>query len=295
MELSELMAIISAAGGGTNAIAYAKVLLPKIERMKNLDQGEKLLRQLRTAREAGDFRGRLLELNFADLFLQSGHTLEYGAKQGRSGDIDFCWRANSRRIFFELKLLGESQSKDKTMEGESAVNVKIGDDLERLDTSDIVRLQRDLMLKSSTKKFKSVPDVDWINLVVVDVSELQLGTVDVGDCLLAAGGNPLVSRYCNETFMRDGIVGVFEKPSSDAAFSTAQLKWIEEVIRPPVGVSHPRDYIHGALFLFRVPAEKAALSYDLSAALVWNAGLIAEDIGNEVASAIHGVIPQVGL
>jgi hypothetical protein len=67
------------------------------------------------------------------------------------------------------------------------------------------------------------------------------------------------------------------------------------VIRPPVNSPHPRSYIHGALFLFRSPSEKAALSYDLSAALVWNAGLIAEDVGKEVASAIHSVIPEARL
>lgn len=293
MELNELIAIISAAGGGTNAVAYAHALLPKLKRIKNLPHGEKLLKQLKNARNAGDFRGRLLEVNFADLFLQSGHTLEYGAKQGRSGDIDFCWTANSRRIFFELKLLGESQSKDKTMAGENAANAKNGNYLERLDTNDIVRLQRDLMSKSSTRKFNSVPEADWINLVVIDVSELQIGTVDAGDCLLAAGGNPLVSRHFDETFTREDVVGVFEKPTSERAFSSAQLKWIEDVIRPPVGSPHPRDYIHGALFLFRVPAEKAALSYDLSAVLVWNTARISKDVGGEVCSAIHEVVPHV--
>lgn len=286
MELSELSKIISNAGGSNNAQAYAEVLLPKINRVENQQQGSKLLSQLRSARDAGDLRGRLLEVNFLDLFLQSRHTLEYGVKQSRgmAGDIDFCWDAGSWRIFFELKLLGEAVPR-----------VKNGVTDQKLNADDIVRLQRDLMCKSSTKKFNSVPEVDWINFVVVDVSELQFGTVDVGDCLLAAGGNPLVSRYCHGSFEREDVVGVFEKPSHKRAFSPAQLKWVSEVIRPPVDAPHPRDYIHGALFLFRMPSEKAALSYDLSAALVWNSGLVAEDVGKEVASAIHRVIPQARL
>lgn len=287
MELDELIAIISGAGASANAIEYAEVLLPKINRLEAVHQGKSMLRQLRAARNAGDLRGRLLEVNFADLFLQSGHTLKYGVKQrqGMVGDVDFCWDANSRQIYFELKLLGEVVLNVRDMHFAG----------EKPHPDDIVRLQRDLMSKSTTKKFDSAPEASWINLVAIDVSELQFGTVDLADCLLAAGGNPLVSQYCFGQFEREDVVGVFEKPSQERPFSQAQLKWISEVIRPPVNSPHPRSYIHGALFLFRSPSEKAALSYDLSAALVWNAGLIAEDVGKEVASAIHSVIPEARL
>ena len=287
MELDELIAIISGAGASANAIEYAEVLLPKINRLEAVHQGKSMLRQLRAARNAGDLRGRLLEVNFADLFLQSGHALKYGVKQrqGMVGDVDFCWDANSRQIYFELKLLGEVVLNVRDMHFAG----------EKPHPDDIVRLQRDLMSKSTTKKFDSAPEASWINLVAIDVSELQFGTVDLADCLLAAGGNPLVSQYCFGQFEREDVVGVVEKPSQERPFSQAQLKWISEVIRPPVNSPHPRSYIHGALFLFRSPSEKAALSYDLSAALVWNAGLIAEDVGKEVASAIHSVIPEARL
>jgi len=33
---------------------------------------------------------------------------------------------------------------------------------------------------------------------------------------------------------------------------------------------HPRDYIHGVLFLFRRPKETAALSYQLRSVIIWN-------------------------
>jgi hypothetical protein len=64
------------------------------------------------------------------------------------------------------------------------------------------------------------------------------------------------------------------------------------VQKVPEGVPHPRSYIHGALFLFREPQERAALSYDLRAAIVWNPNLIATDAAKKIWVALHAVIPQ---
>lgn len=56
------------------------------------------------------------------------------------------------------------------------------------DLEDVFRLQRDLIEKANTKKFSTKPKSNWINLVGVDVSEIQLGTVDIFDCIIAAAG-----------------------------------------------------------------------------------------------------------
>jgi hypothetical protein len=63
MQLDELKGIIKAAGGGENALAYAEALLVKINRIESEKQYAALLGQLRNAKEQGDFRGRVLEVN----------------------------------------------------------------------------------------------------------------------------------------------------------------------------------------------------------------------------------------
>jgi hypothetical protein len=176
-----------------------------------------------------------------------------------SGDIDFCWCVNGYRVFIEMKLLGQDQwTKD-------AINLKLKDNgfcstLISDDTRDVGRIQRDIFQKSSTKKFNLKPEPSWVNLVVVDVSELQLSTVDVADCLLAVGGNELVKRHCRPAFQRPAVVGILEP--ADIALTTEQAEWVKRYHgSSDAHAPHPRDYIHGVLFLFREPQEPAALSY----------------------------------
>ena len=185
MELTELKIILQACGGGCWALEYAPAVLEKINRLEAVGTDAQFFKQLRRAKNEGDFRGRMLEVNFADLFGQKGIRLQYGAKQDMSGDIDFCWHVSGHQVFIEMKLLGQDkQTKEDTnqqLEGTGCCATLISDD-----TRDVTRIQRDIFQKSSTKKFKAKPDPTWINLVAVDVSELQLGTIDIGDCLLAA-------------------------------------------------------------------------------------------------------------
>jgi hypothetical protein len=66
--LEELTKVVRSAGGGLNALDYANALLRKINVIAESKRFSALLAQLSTAREAGDFRGRVLEVNFAELF-----------------------------------------------------------------------------------------------------------------------------------------------------------------------------------------------------------------------------------
>jgi hypothetical protein len=158
------------------------------------------------------------------------------------------------------------------------------------DVSDIVRLQRDIIQKSGKRKFNPNPQLTWLNLVAIDVAELQLGTVDIADCLLAAGGNPAVSQHYNSMCRREQVVGVFEAVAS-AGFAAEREQWIAEIHQAPAGAPHPQQYIHGALFLFRDPKETAALSYNLTSVIVWNPVLVTRDIARAVCTALHDVIP----
>jgi hypothetical protein len=287
MHFDELLAIIKAAGGGPNAFAYAEPLLMKINRLEATGRYQPLLVQLRSAREAGDFRGRVLEVNFAEAFVRSGIELNYGARQGMSGDIDFLWRVAPWKVFIELKLLGQDRAtRDRINQqlenhGVSAVAV-------RDDTRDVARLELDILQKASTRKFNPNPETHWINLVVIDVAELQLGTIDMADCLLAVGGNPLAARHCHPTCLREYVIGVFEALEGHA-LTPGQQGWVTGVHQIPPNAAHPRTYLHGVLFLFREPKEHAALSYDLRSEIVWNPALITEDVARSTAVGLRHV------
>ena len=290
MQLEELKEIIQSAGGGENPLAYAEALLDKVNRIETDKHSAALLGQLRAAKEQGDFRGRVLEVNFADCFLRKGIALDYGAKQGMPGDIDIGWNVKGHKVYVELKLLGQDKATRDSINAQledKGTSATFLDD----DTRDVARLQADLIQKASTRKFNPKPSADSINLIGVDVTELQLGTVDICDCLLAAGGNSAAARHCHPACLREPIVGAFETIAPEK-LNASQRDWISGVQRVPAGAPHPRAYIHGALFLFREPQERAALSYELRAALVWNSALVSADVAKRICGALHAVIPQ---
>jgi hypothetical protein len=289
MEIDALRQIIHAAGGRDNALAYAEALLPKVNRVEAQAQYAPLLDQLRSAHQEGDFRGRVLEVNFADCFIQAGVPLEYGAKQGMPGDIDFAWQLDKHKLFIEMKLLGQDRATRDDINrqlDESGVSATFVND----DTRDVARLQADLMQKASTRKFNPGPAAGALNVVAVDVSELQLGMVDNCDCLLAAGGKTMAKQYCDPVYLRDPIVGIFEELPQDQ-LTEAQKDWLTRMQRLPEGTPHPHTYIHGAIFVFRKPKERAALSYTLRATLVWNPALVNSVTAAGAATAFHAVIP----
>lgn len=287
MELAELKTIIQAAGGQCWALGYAAALLEKISLLEAVGGFASLLAQLRSAKEPGDLRGRVLEVNFANLFVEKGIGLQYGAKQCTRGDVDFLWTFPGHEVFIEMKLLGQDKwAKDeinRKLEAAGKFEICNSDD-----TRDVARIQRDIFEKSSTKKFNPKPQPTWVNLVAVDVSELQLGAVDIGDCLLAAGGNEIASRYCHPACLRPAIVGIFEH---EAVLTDEQHEWVKCNHKVLDADPHPRDYIHGVLFLFRSPKERAALSYQLSAAVIWNSALVDAQTGTEFCKSFHQIVP----
>jgi hypothetical protein len=292
MQLDELIGIIRAAGGGDNAVAYAAALLTKLNRLEAGGGCDALIAQLRSAREAGDFRGRVLEVNFANLFAEKGRDLTYGAKQGMKGDIDFCWSVAGYNIFVEMKLLGQDKATRDSF-NQQIHKTGVGATFVSDDTRDLARIQFDIFQKTSTSKFNPEPEAQSINLVALDIAELQLGAVDVCDCLLAAGGNTLGAKHCDPAYLRSKVVGVFES-IPDEKLTAEQKEWIDGVHKPSGRTVHPRTYIHGVLFLFREPREGAALSYALSAVIVWNSSLISNDIAQKISGALYEVIPRKG-
>ena len=284
--ITELNQIIQAAGGQCHALGYAQTLLEKLTLLHSSDQYSALFKQFKAAKNEGDLRGRVLEVNFASGFIKNKILLEYGAKQGGSGDIDFCWNVKDDQIFIEMKLLGQDE---KTKQNEAKQLALMGYFKSTTeDTLDIGRIQRDIIGKSSTKKFNpQLSNKNIVNIVAIDVSELQLGMIDLQDCLLAVGGNCLVSH---QLFKRPQVVGVFENLGNP---TNEQIDWMSRYHLTNGSDPHPRTYVHAVLFLFREPAELAALSYELSAELVWNSELIRFSKAKAISDSFHKIIPRV--
>jgi hypothetical protein len=290
MKIAELLTVIQNAGGGLGAADYADALLQKINQLDSTGQYDAMLRQLRAARQFGDFRGRVLEVNFADLFLGKGIRLIHGPRQGMPGDIDFCWVVAGYNVYIEMKVLRPDDATTASTNNQSAqtgmYQISVTDD-----TPDIGRIQRDIMAKSTIRRFNPRPEKNWINLVAIDLCELQLGMADLGDCLLAAGGNPAaLQRYYPETIFRPDVVGVFERAATMMP-TIHQMNWLCKYQRLPEATPHPREYIHGCLFLFRTPQDTAALSYNLRSFIVWNQAQVSSEQAEQISAEFRRIMP----
>lgn len=281
--LAELNTIITNSCGVGVTFDYAPDLLRKIHSLESKQSYQSLLNKLVNSKDPNAFRGLVLEVNFANYFIENNTSLQCDVKQENcSGDIDFLWKIKRHDVYIEMKSLGSNTCIQKSITEQLNSNHLYSISLQD-DTSDIARLQRDFYQKSSPKKFNQTVKKGQINLVSIDVSELQLGCVDLGDCLLSAGGNDLVSRYYS-TASRPNVTGFFESANDNN-------EWAQKFHTPNISGKHPRDYIHGILFLFREPCERAALSYQLSSALVWNQVLVDTQTATEFCQSFHRIIP----
>lgn len=288
---AEIERVIRAADGSNSALDDLGSLGVKIRRIAKSPKYSGLFRQLSTARDAGDLRGRLLEINFLDHFLRQGISLDHSVKQGHDGrgDIDFAWQLHGYQICFEIKLLGQDKKSRDAMYQQRLTHGRYatqGDEM-----NDIKRIQQAIISKSSTTKFNPRPEPGVINMIAIDVCELQLNCVDVADCLLAAGGNPLVSQFYHSACTRDSVIGLFENVPNHN-LTDAQRQWVNNIHKTNPDIPPPRTYIHGALFLFRNRRDTAALSYELTAAVAWNPLMIEPHIRARLAKSIYGVIPR---
>jgi hypothetical protein len=287
MTLQELEQIITRCGGQEHARAFAAPLLARVRVLEARGTYAPLLEPIRTARDQADLRGRLLEVNLAHQFERAEVHPAIGAKQSGTGDIDFRFAAADYQIFLETKLLRQDIATTTRINSQLAASNVFGV-ARRDDTRDVARLQWDLVGKANLRKFDATPKANWINFVGIDVSELQLGTVDVGDCLLAAGGNSVVAAHCRD-WIRPNVVGVFERLPS---MTPAQVTWAKELDRVVGSAVHPREYIHGAVFLFRRPKDTATLVYEVTTAIVWNPALVTRAMASDLEPIIHRIVPR---
>lgn len=286
MNLVQLEAIIRQAGGKAFALDYVDALLEKVNRVANHQVPANYLTQFSRSGNEGDLRGRLLEINLINYFAESKIPLAYEVKQGNtSGDIDLLWGLDGINVYIEVKLLREAQEIRRSANaqlvsgGISACHVE--DEM-----YDVIRLQYTLIDKATIRKFQYPPLQNDINLIAVDVSELQLGAVDTADCVLATLGSEEMCSYFGHLYARPEVFGLFEiKPGSEKS------NWASLIDKKIGNNPHPREYIHGVIFLFREPKETAALSYSLGACIAWNKNLVNKDLATKINIDFHKIVP----
>ncbi len=286
MNLVQLETIIRQAGGRAFALDYAEALLAKVNRVANHQVPANYLTQFSRSGNEGDLRGRLLEINLINCFAESKVPLTYEVKQGNtSGDIDLLWGLGGINVYIEVKLLRVAQEIRSSFDAQlvaSGISAgHVGDEI-----YDVMRLQYTLIDEATTVKFQYPPLANNINLIAIDVSELQLGTVDAADCILATLGSEQVSNYFSHFCARSEVLGLFEIEST-----LEQSYWAHLINRKIASSPHPRDYIHGVIFLFRDPKESAALSYSLRACIAWNTNLINKDLATQINTNFHKIVP----
>jgi hypothetical protein len=284
MDKQALVDAIRNSGGKRWALAEVDDLWPRIELLQNTGRFGSLISQLAAANDKSNFLALVLEANFAYQFESQGLQLAYEVKQepGKPSTVDFLRQTPAgKRAYLELRLLQQRKSIkdmiDEQLQKYGIYKVLLGGDDEK---REVERLQNTILAKVQDAKgapikfFSTDPDV--LNIVVVDVSETILGTIDLYDCLLATYGDPAV----DEVYRRN-VFGLFQedKPEYPLRIHNLATKY-----------AHLRSRIHGVLFLFRQP-DSGVIAYSLQQYMVWNRALVDEPTAQQVYPYLSAAIP----
>lgn len=259
-------------------------LLTKLNCIENTGQYGDLLKSILSENDKSNFLAFIFEATVAFQFESSGLSLEYEVKQDETNgsSIDFLRRMDSGvSIYLEARLLQQEkaigESIQKQLENYEFYQIAMnGND----DRKSIIRLQSVILSKVQKKdgtprKFLRVYK-DNVNIVIIDVSDLMLGTVDVDDCLLATHGDPYV-----EEIYRRGIFGLFQEPSDG---------YPPEIKNLARSFGHIRSTLNGVLFLFK-SMNSGMIDYKLEHYLIWNPNLADHSHIDAVCSEIKQAIP----
>jgi hypothetical protein len=227
-----------------------------------------------SSKDIPEFNSYVFEALFAYDFESKGHALGYEVKQllSEGSSIDFRYDfEEKRKLYFELRLLMQSAWISASIESQlKAYNswaLEVGGEDQR---DEVIRLQRLVLEKCQDEtgkpiKFREV-NKGVYNLIVVNVSEIQLTMFDRWDCLLAIYGDAGVPFY-----FRLGIFGLFQQLSPGASGIEAELY---------AKFQHIRETIHGVLFV-RVAEhsnlEKLHIDRNLEYFPVWNTNLLSKE------------------
>jgi hypothetical protein len=281
----DFLVAIDRSGGAKQPDNEVDAVLVKLAYLEKLGRYDRLIRTILNANNKCNFIAAIFEATFAYQFELAGLMLKYEVSQSDSDEssIDFCFKTQSRKsVFLELHLLQQNTS----------TTISINDQLELLgcyktsmngsDEHDaIVRLQKAILSKVQKRdgrptKFFDVND-EVVNIVVIDLTDLIFGMVDINDCLLVAHGDSAVVEEC-----RRGIFGLFQIANSSHS---------EQVQKIAKSFEHIRNKLSGVLFSFR-SSKVSALNYDLEQFMVWNPNLVDDALASEVLVEITRAMPM---
>ena len=278
-----LVAAIKASGGAEQPHDQLDGLLAILAVLEKTGRYGGLFATLAKVNDKSNFLAFLLEATFAFQFETAGMPLAYEVRQfeGQTSSIDFRLdAATGDAVFFELRLL---QQESETAQG-IAEQLAKGPTYEvALDGEDeqaaVARLQSTVLQKvqkkdgTPTKFLRTGAGV--VNVVVVGVSDILLGTLDSWDCVLAMYGDPEVPEHC-----RRDVFGLFQdtKPEYPA-----------EVQARAASYKHIKGTLHGVLFVFCAKGG-GVLDYQLQQVMVWNRTLVnadqAKTLMGQIAAAV---------
>ncbi len=283
MNKRELLAAIGNSGSAEPPDIEVDGLLGKLRDLEDRGRYARLLANIASANDKSNFCAAIFEATFAFQFEDAGLPLDYEVKQDEESNtsIDFLRQTESGiSIYFEARLLQQDKRTEEAIERQLqetrfyriAMNGESEHDA-------IVRLQN--VIRSKVQKTDGTPikflriSNDIVNIVVVDVSDLLLSTIDLYDCLLSTHGDP----YVDEEYRR-GIFGLFQEPSSG---------YPERINAITSCYEHIRGTLSGVLFLFKA-RNSGLFDYNLEHYMIWNPKLTnpahVEEICREIKSAI---------
>ncbi len=286
LDRATLVVTIAASGGAEQPADQVDGLLTKLKVLEATGRYASLLKGIAKANDKSNFLSLLLEATFAYQFEAAGIALDYEVKQDPSdgSSIDFGMKLDEgRTAYFELRLLQQDQATAKeiaeqlTKAGLYAIE-KDGVDEQR----EVLKVQSTVLSKVEDKHGKPIKflkaDASVINVVVVCISDILLGTADRHDCILATYGDPEVPEHC-----RRDVFGLFQdvKAEHPAEIQAAAARF-----------AHLKSTVHAVLFLFR-PNGTGVLDYQLRQVLVWNRGLSTEASARPVCERVWAAIPPL--
>lgn len=267
MDKATLVAAIQNSGGAGQTDDQVDGLLTKLAYLEHAGRYGKLLASVASANDKSNLLAAIFEVTFAFHFERAGLPLEYEVKQDddNSSSIDFVQRlASGISVYFEARLLQQDNATRESIKEQLQKSCFYRIAMNGKDEHDaIVRLQRVILSKvqkhdgTPTKFLRVAADV--VNIVVVDVSDLIAGAIDVHDCLLSTHGDPAVPEDC-----RRGIFGLFQEPSPE---------YPEPIQAVAKSYEHIRSTLSAVLFLFKSRGS-GVLDYRLEHYITWNPKLV---------------------
>lgn len=287
MDKVTLLAAIQKSGGAKQPDNEIDGLLAKLACLEQTGRYGGLIKNIKSSNDKNNFLASVFEATFAYHFESAGLSMKYEITQGnnKSGSIDFMRQMPcGMSIYFEARLLQQDDAVSTFIKEQLQKScfsrfwqVAMNEDDER---NAVMRLQSVILSKvqkpdATPIKFLRVAD-DIANIVVVDVSDLILGAIDVRDCLLATHGDPAVDEI-----YRRGIFGLFQE--SAPGYPT-QIQAIAK------SYEHIGNTLSGVLFLFKKPGS-GVLDYTVEHYMMWNPRCIDQTHAASICAEIAKAIP----